>query len=94
MGTPNDQWKDDVEGKPEGAALKAVRGAAKFTAKITKSVAKDSGLVDDKWAEVATRAADVVEQQANADPHASIKDRAKLAGTNMCPCTGFIHQHD
>jgi len=43
-------------------------------------VANDSGLLDDKWGDVVSRSADFVEQQADADPHASAKERGKLAG--------------
>ena len=80
VGKPTENWKEDVEGKPESGAIKAVRGVAKKGAKITSKVAKDSGLVDEKYADIAVRAADLVEQQADADVHTSLKDRAKLGG--------------
>ena len=87
MGNPTDNWKEDVEGKPESGAMKAVRGAAKMGAKATSKVAKNSGL-DDKYTDVAVRAADLVEQQADADVHTSLKDRAKLGG--MYKCNAYI----
>ena len=59
---------------------RAIRGTAELAAKLTKSVANDSGLLDDKWGDVVSRSADFVEQQADADPHASTKERAKPAG--------------
>ena len=79
-GEPTDDWDNDIEGKPEGARSKIVRGAIKMAAKVSKSVAKDSGLLDEKYVNVVERAADVAEQQADADPNASLKDRAKIGG--------------
>jgi len=85
-GNPSNDWENDIEGKPEGRISKAIRGKAKLAAKLTKSVANDSGLLDDKWGDVVSRSADFVEQQADADPHASAKERGKLAGR----CTNVI----
>ena len=79
-GNPSSDWENDIEGKPEGRISKAIRGTTKLAAKLTKSVANDSGVLDDKWGDVVSRSADFVEQQADADPHASTKERAKLAG--------------
>ena len=79
LGQPTDDWEDDIEGKPEGPVSKIVRGAVKMVAKIAKTVAKDSGL-DEKYVNVVDRAADVAEKQADADPNASLKDRAKIGG--------------
>ena len=79
-GNPSNDWESDIEGKPEGLVSKVVRRTAKVAAKLTKSVANDSGLLDDKWGDVVSCSTDLVEQQAAADPHASTKDRAKLAG--------------
>ena len=79
QGQPTDDWENDIDGKAEGPASKIVRGAVKMAAKITKTVAKDSGL-DEKYVNVVDRAADVAEKQADADPNASWKDRAKIGG--------------
>ena len=80
VGKPTDSWKEDTEGKPESGAMKAVRGVAKKGAKVTSKVAKDSGLIDEKYADIVVRTADLVDQQADADVHTSLKDRAKLGG--------------
>lgn len=89
VGKPSNDWENDVEGKPEGLVSKAIRGTVKVTSKLTKSVATDSGLLDDKWGDVVSRAADIAEKQADADPHASITERAKLGGTYIYTYTYY-----
>ena len=34
VGKPNDDWKNDPEGVPEGAVSKAVRGASKLASQV------------------------------------------------------------
>ena len=84
VGKPTDNWEEDVEGKPETRAMKAVCGVAKKGAsKVAKEaskvakVAKESGITD---IDIVVRAADLVKQQVDADEQTSLKDRAKLAG--------------
>lgn len=52
----------------------------KLAAKITKIVAKNSGLVDDQTADIISGVADAAEKQAEADRDATISDRLKMGG--------------
>ena len=80
MGKPNEQWRDDPEGKPESTVSKAVRQTAKLASQVTKLVVKQSGLVDEETAEIVGGVADAVQNQAEAGRDASIADRLKMAG--------------
>ena len=44
VGHPNDDYKNDPEGKPEGTVSKLVKGGAKLAAKVTKLVVKNAGM--------------------------------------------------
>ena len=80
MGKPNEQWRDDPEGKPESTVSKAVRQTAKLASQVTKLVVKQSGVVDEETAEIVGGVADAVQNQAEAGRDASIADRLKMAG--------------
>ena len=56
-----------------------MRSAAKVGAQVTKKFVKDSGLVDDKTANIVEGVADGVKNQAEADRDASVTDRLKMA---------------
>lgn len=79
-GKPDGDHKSDPEGKPESTASKAVKGSVKLAAKITKIVAKNSGLVDDETADIISAVADAAENQAEAGRDATITDRLKMGG--------------
>lgn len=76
----NDDWKNDVEGKPESKVSKAVRGAVQFVAKLSKKAASQSGVLSEDQLAAVEAAADAVENQAAADPNTSFKERAKMGG--------------
>ena len=79
-GKPDGDHKSDPEGKPESTASKAIKGSVKLAAKITKIVAKNSGLVDDETADIISGVADAAENQAEAGRDATITDRLKMGG--------------
>ncbi|KAL5481861.1 hypothetical protein EMCRGX_G022121 [Ephydatia muelleri] len=81
-GKPDGDHKSDPEGKPESTASKAVKGSVKLAAKITKIVAKNSGLVDDETADIISAVADAAENQAEAGRDATITDRLKMGGAD------------
>ena len=57
-----------------------MKKASKVTIKVSKMVAKETGVVDDG---VIDAVAEAAENQADADPNASITDRVKMAGKPM-----------
>jgi hypothetical protein len=81
VGKSSDDWKSDVEGKPESKASKVVRGAVQAVSKITKKTAAQSGLLSESQLAAVEAAASAAENQAAADPNTSLKERAKMGGT-------------
>ena len=82
VGKKNDDWKNDVEGKPESKASKAIRSAVQFVTKITKKAASESGVLSEDQLAAVEAGADAVNNQAQADPNTSLKDRLKMGGKN------------
>ena len=81
VGKTSDDWKNDVEGKPESAASKVVRSAVQAVSKITKKTAAQSGLLSENQLAAVEAVANAAENQAAADPNTSLKERAKMGGT-------------
>ncbi|CAI8010893.1 Aminomethyltransferase, mitochondrial [Geodia barretti] len=82
VGKKNDDWKNDVEGKPESKASKAIRSAVQFVTKIAKKAASESGVLSEDQLAAVEAGADAVNNQAQADPNTSLKDRLKMGGKN------------
>jgi len=81
VGKPTEDWQNDPEGKPEGAIAKVIRISAKNVIKHGKGHIPST---DNKYLDGAiSAAADMAENQLDADPHASAKDRLKMAGGDM-----------
>lgn len=87
----SDDWKNDVEGKPESKLSKAVRGAVQFVSKVTKKAAGESGLLSEDQTAALSAACDTAENQAAADPNTSWKERAKMGGTYMSTQYSISH---
>ena len=80
VGKTSDDWKNDVEGKPESKASKAIRNAVQFVTKIAKKAASESGALSEDQLAAVEAAADAVNNQAEADPNTGFKDRLKMGG--------------
>jgi hypothetical protein len=82
VGKKSDDWKNDVEGKPESKASKAIRSAVQLVTKIAKKAASESGVLSEDQLAAVEAGADAVNNQAQADPNTSFKDRLKMGGKN------------
>lgn len=81
VGKPTSDWKNDLDGKPEGVVAKAIRGTAKQALEQgMKKIPKTGNKYLDKAIKGGLNAAG---DQLDADPHTSMKDRAKMAGGSM-----------
>ena len=81
VGKPAGDWKNDPEGKPESAVSKALRSTAKQAAKHAKDNIPSTG---NEYADGALQTGlTVAENQADADPNTSMKDRLKMAGGDV-----------
>ena len=85
VGKKNDDWKNDVEGKPQSKASKAIRSAVQLVTKIAKKAASESGALSEDQLAAVEAAADAVNNQAEADPNTSLKDRLKMGGKRRQP---------
>jgi len=81
VGKPTEDWQNDPEGKPESAVSKVIRGTAKNVVKHGKGFIPSTG--NEYLDGGISTAADVAENQLDADPHASAKDRLKMAGGDV-----------
>ncbi|XP_065920977.1 pleckstrin homology domain-containing family A member 1-like [Dysidea avara] len=81
VGNPTEDWENDIEGKQESVVSKAFRSTTKTAVKHGKGHIPSTG---DKYLDGAiSTAADVAENQIDADPNVSMKDRMKMAGDDM-----------
>ena len=81
IGKPTNDWKHDPEGKPEGVVSKAIRTTTKHAIKHGKNYIPSTG---NEFADAAiSTGLDMAESQADADPHASVKDRLKISGGDV-----------
>jgi hypothetical protein len=77
-----------VEGKPESKASKAIRSAVQLVTKIAKKAASESGVLSEDQLAAVEAGADAVNNQAQADPNTSFKDRLKMGAKDGAGVAG------